>query len=205
MPKLATDLATEFTNHLNALKTICLKMERLLTGGHIARNDIEQVYSGLYLDVFTAFEGLLEELFFGLLSGEVTSNSPNIVPTVTTSCGLVARDILLIGKNYLNWLPYNHTIERAKVLFQDGKPFALLSEQNRNNIQRFWYIRNAIAHKSKYSQQKFEQQVIGNLTLTPGERTPAGFLRSKFRTRPTQTQYELVIQELKGISHILCQ
>jgi hypothetical protein len=204
MPKPATDLAFDFDNHIATLEDTRIKMERLLVSGHINRDDIEQVYRGLYLDLFGAFERLLEELFFGLLAGDVTSTLPGVIPKVDVSSAPFVRDVLLIGKNYLDWMPYERTLEKAETLFDNGEPFTLLADREKGHLRRFLSIRNAIAHQSDYAQQRFEKQVLPHGTLSPRERTPAGFLRSIFR-RPSQIQYELVIQELQGISRILCQ
>jgi hypothetical protein len=51
----------------------------------------------------------------------------------------------------------------------------------------------------------FEQEVIGALTLMPRERTPAGFLRSIFRTAPVETQYENLVGEMAIVALKLCR
>ena len=38
-------------------------METLFSSGYIAQTDIEQVYAGLFLNTFTEFEALIEDLF----------------------------------------------------------------------------------------------------------------------------------------------
>jgi hypothetical protein len=180
-------------------------MENLLVRGEIEIDDIEQVYSGLYLEAFTSFEGLLEDLFFGIVLGDLISSLADVVLRVSVTPPLVTKDILLIGKQYHEWLPYKEqTLERAKVFLQDGFPFNRLDDGNKSSLKRFHRIRNAIAHKSDFSKKKFESEVIGSLALTPREKTPPGFLRSIFR-RPAQTQYEVAIEELKSIALKLCE
>jgi len=199
----SVDLASEFIQDVGALEVTRHKMESLLSNGHINETDIVQFYNGLYLNLFVEFERLLDELFFGLLSGDISTSLPvvRIVPPISSD---LARSILLIGKNYLDWLPYENTLERAKVFFQDGMPFTLLNDQNRSNLSRYVYIRNAIAHRSDYAVSQFIKHIIGDSKLPPRERTPVGFLRGNFRSAPSQTRYELVVQELKSISLIIC-
>jgi len=199
----SVDLASEFIQDIGALEVTRHKMESLLSNGHINETDIVQFYNGLYLNLFVEFERLLDELFFGLLSGDISTSLPvvRIVPPISSD---LARSILLIGKNYLDWLPYENTLERAKVFFRDGMPFTLLNDQNRSNLSRYVYIRNAIAHRSEYAVSKFIKHIIGDSKLPPRERTPVGFLRGNFRSAPSQTRYELVVQELKSISLIIC-
>ena len=199
----SVDLASEFIQDIGTLEVTRHKMESLLSNGHINETDIVQFYNGLYLNLFGEFERLLDELFFGLLSSDISTSLPvvRIVPPISSD---LARNILLIGKNYLDWLPYENTLERAKVFSRDGMPFTLLNDQNRSNLSRYVYIRNAIAHRSEYAVSKFIKHIIGDSKLPPRERTPVGFLRGNFRSAPSQTRYELVVQELKSISLIIC-
>jgi hypothetical protein len=66
-------LVNDLVAHLKSLEWTRTKMERLLSEGAIVRRDIEKVYKGLYLDAITSFEGLVEELFLGLLVGRLVS------------------------------------------------------------------------------------------------------------------------------------
>ena len=127
-----------------------------------------------------------------------------VVRIVSSIPSDLARSILLIGKNYLDWLPYENTLDRAKVFFTDGIPFTLLNDQNRSNLSRCVYIRNAIAHRSEYAVNQFIKHIIGDSKLPPRERTPVGYLRGNFRSAPSQTRYESIVQELKSIAHIIC-
>jgi len=204
MAKQSTDLIVEFNNHIQSIETTRLKMESLLNQGVIQQNEIEQVYSGLFLDVFTYFEGLLEGLFFGLITGDIVHQSANVSSRIPIVCGPIAKEIFFVERSYLEWLPFEKTVKRAKSLLTNGEPFVLVGSDSRNNLQQFLLIRNALAHKSEYAKTKFEQDVIGNSPLTPQEKTPTGFLRSKFRVNPPMTQYELVLSELTSIVQILC-
>jgi hypothetical protein len=124
---------------------------------------------------------------------------------ITINPTILARDVVLAGKSYHDWLPYTeHTLKRAKIYFQDGFPFNRLSDTQKGSLKRFHNIRNAIAHKSSFAQKRFEDDVIGHLVLLPRERKPAGFLRSVFR-RPAQTQYENVVAELEAMASKICQ
>jgi len=186
MPSPASERADEFEKHVQRLESTRRKMEDLVSDHQIDLDDIEEVYRGLYLNLITAFEGFLERLFFGLLDGEVESQSCCFLPDVAK--GAAARNILLIDRDYLEWLPYDHAIERAKAFFQDGCPFTFVKDepyemQHRSALKKYLIIRNTIAHMSDFSREKFETNVIGDLTLTPRERTPAGFLRHAVKSQ----------------------
>ncbi len=204
MTRQAVILADGFIGHLNYLEMTRSKMEGLLSGRIIVRRDIEQVYAGLYLEAITSLEDLVENLFIGLLVGRIVHGSPRVVSRVSFQSDLVARDVVLGGRQYVDWFPYHYTERRAKAFFRNGLPFTQLQARDKTQIERLLYVRNAIAHKSSHAKRMFEQVVIGSLPLTPREKTPTGFLRSTFRAAPTQTRYENLVAEMAQLAMRLC-
>ena len=108
------------------------------------------------------------------------------------------------GQNYVDWLPYRHTEQRALAFFRNGSPFTHLNGQDKALIEQLLYVRNAIAHKSDHAKRMFDEKIISTLSLTPREKTPAGYLRSIFRTAPNQTRYEYLILEIAAVAQKLC-
>jgi hypothetical protein len=204
VPRQANELARNFIEQAEALESTRVKLEDLLARGEIDLDDIEHVYCGLYLEAFTSFEALLEDLFFGLILGDLISSKSDVVLRVSILPATIAQEIVLAGKSYIEWLPYKeNTIRKANIYFQGGYPFTRLEDNDKFSLSRFHSIRNAIGHKSDHARKKFENDVLRSLTLTPRERKPGGFLRSIFR-RPSQTQYQISIEELKAIASKLC-
>jgi len=203
-----TDLAQDFFAKLNALEHTRSKMEELFNQNLIEVHDIERVYSGLVLESFTAFEGLLEDLFLGLLTG--THISPQVKLKVTIQPESAIYELLVgLGKgNYLEWMPYTNVEARAKLFFEDdGKPFTGLNKL-KDYLTELYTIRNVIAHQSKFSVEKFEKTFIQNKTLNPNEKTPLGFLRGRHvvsGNKTRMTRYEHYIIQLKAIAQHLCQ
>ena len=179
------------------------KFERLLLSGSLTRHDVCLFYEGIFLRTVTCFERLLEELFVGLLTGAVTS-APNVRPRVIFRSPAVARDVMLGGKRYVDWLPYSYTEKRAEAFFRGGEPFSKLTKPEKNSLERMLTIRHAVAHQSRSARKKFENGVIGTSPLLPAERTPAGFLRSIFRAMPPQTQYEDIAATCALLARKLC-
>ena len=202
MARNAPLLASELVGHLRRLDSTRRKLEGLFTAGNIKRHDIEQVYVGLYLDAIVSFERFVEELFLGYLSGRILT-SAQVHPRVTFASNMVARDIVLSGKSYVDWFPYDHTIKRSNAFFRAGMPFTILDKADKNLIDSLMKIRNAMAHKSSHSIKIFEKDILGSLSLTGKERTPPGYLRSIFRTSPDQTRYENLIIEMAVIAQKL--
>lgn len=204
MPKQARNLSRSFTEEIVKLERTRIAGENLLISGQFDQDSLEKLYSGLFIEVFTNFENLIEKLFFGLLTRQFI-NSSGTKPLVPKSSSQLVSALLLIGgKNYLDWLPYDRTLERAKIIFPSGEPFTLLSNDQKQKLKEYHLIRNAIAHKSDNAKQKFEREVIGSRTLLPREKTPVGFLRSQFRASPIQIQYENIVQELQSMAHTIC-
>ncbi len=209
MAKHVTVHFNDLVSHLNNLDKTRKKMELLLTKGIIVRRDIEQVYEGLYMSSITTFENWIEKLFIGLLVGSFKHCSSSVVPRVVFKSARIAREVIFSGQNYVDWLPYGkHTEKRATAFFRNGLPFTCLSKpENKPDLKKLeilLYIRNAVAHKSVYSKKKFEDKVIGSLSVTQQERTPAGYLRGIFRITPSQTRYENLINEMASIAKKLC-
>lgn len=205
MSTVAFICAAKLISHINYIEPTRTKMETLMYNGEIVRRDIEQIYKGLYLEAVCCFEHFLEDLFIGLLTGRFKHPSPSVVPRVTFKSSKVARDIVLGGHNYVDWLPYNHTKQRANAFFRNGLPFTLLEPRDKQIIEQICHIRNAIAHQSNHAKKQFDDKVIGDIPIPPRDRTPAAFLRSKFRIAPVQSRYENLIIEMAGIAIKLCR
>jgi hypothetical protein len=172
--------ANQFIGHLKYIEPTRTRMENLMYDNKIVRRDIEQIYQGLYLEAVCSFERFIENLFIGLLVNRLKHPSSDIVPRITFKSQVVARDVILGGNKYVDWLPYQHTIQRAKAFFRNGLPFTSLNSSEKQVIEQIGYVRNAIAHKSTYAMKIFEEKVIGTIPLPPRDRSPAAFLRSKF-------------------------
>lgn len=209
MPKTSSTIADILSQRFNSLERTRSKVERLHLSSKINRHDIELVYEGLFLSTQVAFESFIEDLFVGLLIKKrgLKSSRADIIPRISLNSHNIAYD-LLIGikpKKYIEWLPYEHTLDFAEIYFRGGRPFSELDEQQKNHIQKCCTIRNAIAHKSDFSLSQFKKKIIGNLNIPPHEKIPSGYLRGMFRVAPTQTRYENLISELLMIARFLAR
>lgn len=169
---------------------------------------MEQVYEALFITAITGFEGFLEDLFVGLLiDGQgLTTTTQGFHRRTSIRSHRVARELLGgTTTRYIDWLPLDRTVERARLYFRNGIPFTSVGGPDYEFIQRCLAIRNAIAHRSRFSRQKFETLVIRGTPLLANERTPSGYLRSLFRQNPPQTRYENLAAELLQLARRLGQ
>ncbi|MFH2203123.1 MAG: hypothetical protein ABIJ96_08425 [Elusimicrobiota bacterium] len=202
MPKHALDLGKVLFGRLGSLDKTRLKVEALLAQRQIGVRDVEALYAGLFVTSVAMFEAFLEDLFFGLLVGGL--GHPEASPRTEFRSYAVAREFVYAGKNYLDWLPYDRTASRAKIFFTGGRPFTSLPDESKSILHKSAIIRNALAHKSRYSRRKFDRDVIGSTPLSPRESTPTGFLRSQTRISPPGCRFEVLLFELANAGIFLC-
>ena len=204
MPKKSTTLYKEFEKKINSINKTRLRFESAFNSRIISDEDIKEAYAGLYLEVFTEFEGILEELFLGLVTGTITHVNTTVIRLIKITPSINAIDVLLSGKKYLDWLPYNqHTLERAKIYLKDKKQFSYVDSILLIKLEHYSKIRHAIAHKSKKAKHDFNTIISGH-TLLPIEKTPKGYLRNVPNPRVNKTQLEIACEDLQFICHIIC-
>lgn len=203
MSKPTTTLSDAYIARLRRFDRARAKVERLLLKGHFTRHDAALFYEGIFLRTVTTFEGLMEDLFIGLLAGSVIPGR-NVSARVRFKSHAVARDVMLGGRAYVDWLPYHHTEKRAEAFFRGGLPFCHLEKNDKRELERIILIRNAVAHQSRDARKKFESKVIGTTPLLSAESTPAGYLRSVFRTAPNQTRYEEIANTFAILARKVC-
>jgi hypothetical protein len=204
MPKKTNSLAKGFSKKLALLETTRTRVEVLLLSRHLSVGDVEQVYAGLFLDAFTEFEGLLEDLFLGIVSGSHKSGVPTTMRRVKIVPVSLTQEICFEGRAYLDWLPIEkHTTKRAERFLNNGEPFSKLTKDEEKTIERLHLLRNAVAHKSDSAKLKFEASIQA-LPLLPQEKTPVGFLRSKPQGPAGFNQYQIGVSQLETIVQKIC-
>jgi hypothetical protein len=203
VPRPSHKLSEVYVSQLRRFDRARANVESLLLSGHVSPDDASLFYEGIFLRTVTTLEGLLEDLFVGLLAGSITP-SRTVHARVTFRSHRVAREVMLSGRAYVDWLPYHHTEKRAEAFFRGGLPFCNLDKNDKKQLDQIIVIRNAVAHQSRTALRKFENEVIGTTPLLPAERTPAGYLRSVFRTAPAQTRYEDIANTCATLARKVC-
>ena len=161
------------------------KIESLYHMNSIVSRDLQSLYSGLFINIVTEFEGFLEAQFIHYLTGCSISAQPRVVMTRKS----VAYDILRGERSYVDWLPYGYSAKRADRFFKDGHAFSLLGKTDRRLLEDVCLIRNALAHNSPHARQRFEREILGGICLRSRERNPVGYLRYSFQHGTVYFQY----------------
>lgn len=187
----AESLASRYIGHYSNIEITRKKSEALLSSKKLVVRDLNIIYFGLYMDMATSFERFLEDLFLGLLTGNVIHSYKTVKPRVVFNSYKTCNKIIKSERRYVDWLPYDYTVKRAKAFFENGKPFVFLSKDDIKVIEKIHKIRNALAHKSKHSLKVFRNDVIGNTRLPLYEQSPVGYLRGLHTRSPIpETRFE---------------
>ena len=183
---------SSFAGHVRRLDSTRRRIDGLAASGALSRPAAEQMYESLFLGCFTSFEVFLEEAFLALLVPPPGSRiSARARPRINVKSLSIARELVVgPGKKYADWIPFDRTLNKAELFFRGGRPFAELTQPGRDLVAKASVIRNAIAHRSRYSELEFETRIIAGAPLPPRERRPGGYLRGSITATPPLTRYE---------------
>lgn len=204
MSKNSEDIVETLHRKFKTLDRIRNKQESLFKKCCLNKRDIEEVYSAVFLNAVVSFEALIEQLFIGLLAGQIEHSKYNVKAKICVRNSVVARELVCLTKNYFSWLPFENTQNIAPVFFSGGRPFSFLDSEDRKKIKKCLCLRNAIAHQSEHALNRFKKEVINGVTLMPRERNPKSFLRSQFSSSPVTVRYQVLIGDLLVIARKLC-
>lgn len=175
-------------------------MDSVSLDRRISREDVEVMYSGLFMGAITSFESYLQELFMQAALGRVQFSSVRRVrPRLSVPSKTVLHELVLQNRGYVDWLPYDETVKRAKVFLANGEPFSSLCGDDKGKLTEYMKIRNAIAHVSQHAHEKFIKDIAVPANLPPRSRTPGGYLTSRISPPGGQSRLEAILGELNRI------
>lgn len=181
MKSLTAQLQTRY----RMLECTRLRIEKLYQENSIIARDLKSLYSGLFINIVTEFEGFLEDQFIPYLSGCSTSAKPRVKIQPKS----VAYDILRGERSYVDWLPYRYLTKRADRFFEDGHAFSNLDRDEKRILDKISIIRNAIAHNSAHANELFKKEILVDVHLRPKEKNPIEYLRKSFQQNIVYFQY----------------
>lgn len=154
--------------------------------------DLHWATAGALLRFATYVERHIEDLFVGALRGKYHfSPAARVEPALNINTNQLARRVVLSGRDYVDWLPYGRTKERAEVFFVGGRPFTALSNTDEQALQQLLWIRNALAHESEFAVRNFRKKVVAGQVLPPRQTTPVGYLMGTHAGTQTRLDYHL--------------
>lgn len=187
--KPAGNVASGLASRARTLDSYVARIERLTSDGKLAQRDATLTYAGAFLAFYVELEVTIEQLFMGILMGRFSS-SPSVRALVRIESESVAKSLVGINRPYVDWLPFDETVRRARSFLSGGRPFTQLDQSDRDAFDDARIIRNAIAHGGRQALNKFERRLVTS-SLPPGQRRPAGYLRGLHA--PDQTRFNYVL------------
>lgn len=184
------------------------ELNRHLSGTLAARRAREDSLQGLYLIAVRSFETFLEEEIILLASGKAHWASRVVNGTrlrhenrLRETRTRMIKEVLLAGKNYTDYLPYERCELAARLVFVGGRPFTYLGDAERRALTRCLSVRNYIAHESEFSRKKYLKSYRAlkpTLIKTP---RPAQYLDDNIRLGVTMFENDLI--QMYSISRFL--
>lgn len=191
---MTTPAGRSLVGRLRKLRAAADRVENLRSSDSLTANDVTCVYEGLFLRCFTGVETYLEDLFYEVALDKVPYPvARGIRPRASIASKVVLQDVLLQGRKYVDWLPYDKTLVLASAHLRGGRPFSELSSSRRQELEDWTTIRHAIAHSSQAAMKAFERRILARVALPQSQRNPVGYLRSQARINPTATRFDLVL------------
>ena len=175
----ATTVRDDVAARARELNRYLLRVERLHFEGRLSERDVRRAYAGAFLAFYAYLERSIERLFLGTLMGRYQHASGSVRPLVVIKSEHVARLAVQGGRDYADWLPFDHTVRRANAFLSAGRPFSELPKAHQKTFERLAILRNAIAHESKSSLRRFHHDLVAGASLPANQLTPAGYLRGQ--------------------------
>lgn len=158
-----------------------------------------------FLHLYLAWESFLEESFILYLIGRkppkgVAPRRYAMPPNRESAEALVLQE----GRDYADWAAPDRVVDRSKRFFRNGKPFASALTGKQSFLQDLKTIRNAVAHSSKSSQEKYRRLVRRELATYPHSLTIGGFLATpKPGVSPPQSFFEEYLSNLQVLAETI--
>ena len=170
----------------------------------ISRTYFESVVELSYMKGYLAWERFVEESFVLFLLGQTARVRSKPTRFVFPQNRKHAVELILQGQEFIDWTSAEDIKQRAYLFFKSGRPFAKPISAITHQLRNMKTIRNAIAHGSGQSREKFKGLVRGKLAYYPTSLTVGGFLyRPVPQTSPPQMFFDYYFDSLldaaKGI------
>jgi hypothetical protein len=152
-----------------------------------------------FLKAFLAWESFLEQSFMLYMLGRKPPGAAAparyaFPPSLAHASAWVVPE----GRRYATWTNPTDISVRAERFFHGGRPFATTLRAHQNILEEARILRNAIAHASSSTQQKFENLVRRKLGTLPPNCTVGSFLGLTVpRTSPPQSFFDFYTDRLR--------
>ena len=148
-----------------------------------------------FLRAFLAWEAFVEEVFILYLLGAAPPKGRSPRRYAQPPNRRLAELMVAEGREYADWTGTDTVVKRADRFFREGEPFRSALRNRQSLLQDLRTLRNAIAHSSKSSQEKYQKLVRRELTRYPPSLAVGSFLA---RRNPKASQPESFFETYAG-------
>ena len=163
------------------------------------QDQIYLIYELAFLRIFLSWESFIEKTFILYMLNEQTDTGYKPDRYVLPVDEKHAHNIVKTERGYFDCSNHETVIRRADLFFKDGEPYKNSLISISSHLTDMKQIRNAIAHISTDSKDKFEKLAIHAFGNLPTGMTPGCFLYSSI-TGTTK----MYINEYKEILENTC-
>ena len=203
MARPSSAIGMEVAARAKSLDSYLGRLERLYANGQLSLQDLQRAYSGAFIHFFTFTERALERLFLGHLMCRLTTTHKGVRPLIACKSDAVARAIIGGQRRFADWLPYQHTENRAKCFLSQGKPFSSLNANQKQHFDILSILRNALAHDSAHAHKQFRKRLIDGRSLPSRDHKPPNYLRGLHAVGQTRLNY--ILSEVVLVMQSLCR
>ena len=190
----AAEVLRAFDRRAKRLESLTTEGLKLRRAGRITVGSLDALFESALLNLYTAFELFIEDLFYAALLGH--SGLPDVEGKVVFSSRAQAEHILVGSRDYIKWLRYEEGVRPlADRLLQEGRPFDRLDRRDAELeiLNEIRIVRNAIAHDSAQARARVEPLTSG---LRPRRRHPAGYLQDVQQGVTQQLRYSTWVRQI---------
>jgi hypothetical protein len=153
-----------------------IKDRVVISGPKLYKKQLYKIIELSFLEIFLAWEKFLEDSLIDYLL--VKKNSRKFHCYIRPRSVKHILEILQEGRLYADFANTEFILRVANTYFRNGEPFNSSIRLHKTSIDDIKTIRNAIAHDSSNSMEKFQKLVRRHLGTLPRGATPGSFLYS---------------------------
>ena len=200
--RTTSNIKRQFLAELNRLEglydtLIAIRPTSRNSSNPVSWRQTSDLCEGVFLRAFLGWEEFQERLFLSYLMGKRRPDGRAVGRYFIPKSSKHARKIYLDSRGLSDWTEPEVVIQRADLVFREGRPFRDALLPRITVLQQLKTIRNAIAHRSGPAQARFERLVRDAISYLPPGTTPGSFLVSR-SPHGTNTQIENYLDELRG-------
>lgn len=143
-----------------------------------------------FLQMFRAWESFLEDSSLAFMCGRLRCDSLSIPCHVRTPNEEAARGLIYQDRPYVEWTDVDKVVQRWDRFFPPTSLLASAIRPAKLELDQMAAIRNAIAHSSLLSRQRFQKVVQSQFGGKPSISRPASFLSTMYPKDPSRTFFD---------------